>query len=115
MLDQSRQRRAYTFLIVGNQHAHNPADPAEFSVPARSVFRGSGRCKICLPILKNVNGIRCRHSARNWLRGRDLNPRPSGYEPDELPGCSTPRLEKLTMSILSSKANSKRGDETRRC
>ena len=29
---------------------------------------------------------------RNWLRGRDLNPRPSGYEPDELPGCSTPRL-----------------------
>ena len=28
-----------------------------------------------------------------WLRGRDLNPRPSGYEPDELPGCSTPRLE----------------------
>ncbi len=25
------------------------------------------------------------------LRGRDLNPRPSGYEPDELPGCSTPR------------------------
>ena len=21
----------------------------------------------------------------NWLRERDLNPRPSGYEPDELP------------------------------
>jgi hypothetical protein len=28
-----------------------------------------------------------------WLRGRDLNPRPSGYEPDELPGCSTPRFD----------------------
>ncbi|OKT43583.1 hypothetical protein AWJ24_00290 [Escherichia coli] len=27
----------------------------------------------------------------NWLRGPDLNRRPSGYEPDELPGCSTPR------------------------
>jgi hypothetical protein len=26
-----------------------------------------------------------------WLRGWDLNPRPSGYEPDELPDCSTPR------------------------
>ena len=27
----------------------------------------------------------------HWLRGLDLNQRPSGYEPDELPGCSTPR------------------------
>ena len=26
-----------------------------------------------------------------WLRGPDLNQRPSGYEPDELPDCSTPR------------------------
>ena len=49
---------------------------------------------------KNFGGTRmrqlfCRHVSEetrgNWLRGRDLNPRPSGYEPDELPGCSTPR------------------------
>ncbi len=35
----------------------------------------------------------CRPSGENWLRGLDLNQRPSGYEPDELPGCSTPRFE----------------------
>ena len=26
-----------------------------------------------------------------WLRGLDLNQRPLGYEPNELPGCSTPQ------------------------
>ena len=38
-------------------------------------------------LLPKANSVR----ARIWLRGRDLNSRPSGYEPDELPGCSTPR------------------------
>jgi hypothetical protein len=27
---------------------------------------------------------------RGWLRGVDLNHRPLGYEPNELPDCSTP-------------------------
>ena len=30
------------------------------------------------------------------LRGPDLNQQPSGYEPDELPGCSTPRYSVKT-------------------
>ena len=32
---------------------------------------------------------------KRWLRGRDLNPRPLGYEPNELPDCSTPRQGKI--------------------
>ena len=34
----------------------------------------------------------------NWLREPDLNRRPSGYEPDELPGCSIPRKSRSPSS-----------------
>ncbi len=40
-----------------------------------------------------------------WLRERDLNPRPSGYEPDELPDCSIPRQRMQTLTETLPKVN----------
>jgi hypothetical protein len=38
-----------------------------------------------------------------WLREPDLNRRPSGYEPDELPGCSIPRHQMNEMLLAARK------------
>ena len=53
---------------------------------------GYANVKLAAAVLQNVNAISHRDQ-KDWLRGLDLNQRPSGYEPDELPGCSTPRCE----------------------
>ena len=47
---------------------------------------------------KRENGLRVVLGSRLessvfWLRGLDLNQRPLGYEPNELPGCSTPHYQ----------------------
>ncbi len=44
--------------------------------------------------------IRISKFRRGWLRGRDLNPRPLGYEPNELPDCSTPRKSNPLSKLL---------------
>ena len=41
---------------------------------------------------------------RKWLRGVDLNHRPLGYEPNELPDCSTPRSHHSNQSNYRQRA-----------
>ena len=43
-----------------------------------------------------------------WLQGRDLNPRPPGYEPGELPDCST-------LPLYSTKASGARAARSPNC
>ena len=61
---------------------------------------------------ENISNSEIRISSRGWLRGRDLNPRPLGYEPNELPDCSTPRQNQpsLMLSTQSSQSNLQRQD-----
>src|SRR5438477_11815020 len=54
-----------------------------------------------MPMRKSLNkkpseGFR---RVSNWVQGLDLNQRPSGYEPDELPGCST--LQRRARNVRS--------------
>jgi hypothetical protein len=57
-------------------------------------------------------------SISSWLRGVDLNHRPLGYEPNELPDCSTPHFDhnvycicgQTTTSVANSPAVSNLGD-----
>src|SRR6266545_876547 len=59
---------------------------------------------VSLRRLRISSGVRRRIVViEDWLRGRDLNSRPLGYEPNELPDCSTPRQGRRTLSEAKGK------------
>src|SRR5258708_15213546 len=68
--------------LLGSKRLHFGLLSLHFAAQRRMQDRAFSRDKCVIP-----RGL-------GWLRGWDLNPRPSGYEPDELPGCSTPRSER---------------------
>ena len=55
------------------------------------VVRGALDLGVVVGAQKKGSTASSKRSSHRALRGPDLNRRPSGYEPDELPDCSTPR------------------------
>jgi integrase len=65
-------------VALGEAAAQKAGSPGEISDKSRTI-KEKGVSPVELTPLDS------------WLRGQDLNLRPLGYEPNELPGCSTPR------------------------
>jgi hypothetical protein len=69
-------------------------------------YLGSGCPKNAMSKTKSPTYCVGLKEKRIWLRGQDLNLRPSGYEPDELPDCSTPRLRSRIVQAIVGKVQS---------
>src|SRR5690625_1602928 len=95
-LSVSRRSHVYCLAVSGPVNVCRREWVGAWQVP--TPISPAGRLAALAPLAAVGDG----RQGRDWLRGRDLNPRPSGYEPDELPGCSTPTPESKAPASLGS-------------
>ena len=69
------------------------ASSTTFGRQMRSHYVSPSHLNLYCSIFRSITAIKkpALGGHSHWWRGEDLNFRPSGYEPDELPDCSTPR------------------------
>jgi Phage integrase family len=82
-------------LAAGSANAQRDAQKGGIQdLPCHSTTSSHNWSPRCGPLVASSLVILCHFVTSqgilgNWVQGLDLNQRPSGYEPDELPGCST--------------------------
>ncbi len=91
----------YSHAITKQGREYAEAIEAEFPFVSNLLANGvAEKLEVKQPNYKS-DGRSSSYAERPWLRGLDLNQRPPGYEPDELPGCSTPRFRYYATCLCS--------------
>src|SRR6185503_3516567 len=91
-----RERRAKATVSSGRKRASGRA-PAFVVRTEQHLVAAFQPTNVASELVRESEGRS--PSDQSWLRGGDLNPRPLGYEPNELPDCSTPRQEPRDLSM----------------